>query len=189
MLKNLDAWGRSKLLLVIKKMPVCLNVPLNLKCLVFCFPIERNNSETFKQAKLRQESEILKLCHSLNIQWIFLAGYMRILTAHFLKSFHDKELNACRVINIHPSLLPEFPGKDGYGDAFHSGAQVSGISIHFVDEGVDTGPIILQGKFERQLNDTLEDFKKRGLQLEHQLYPQVLDNVLNGKIYSLKIKA
>jgi phosphoribosylglycinamide formyltransferase-1 len=87
-----------------------------------------------------------------------------------------------RVVNIHPSLLPSFPGKNGYGDAFDYGVKVSGVTVHFVDDGIDTGPILLQESFVRDSNDTLESFKTKGLELEHLIYPKALDMIMNDQI-------
>ncbi|MBX9567690.1 MAG: hypothetical protein K2X77_02295, partial [Candidatus Obscuribacterales bacterium] len=82
-----------------------------------------------------------------------------------------------RIINIHPSLLPSFPGAHAYEDAWEAGVPESGITIHLVDELVDHGPILQQGSFARQRGDTIDSFKARGLQLEHQLYPAVLNQI------------
>lgn len=108
--------------------------------------------------------------------WIVLAGYMKLLTPNFLEHFPG------RVINIHPSLLPAFPGKDGYGEAFQAGIEVSGCTIHYVDEGMDTGTIIAQTTFPRFSEDTLEEFKKRGLAVENEFYPQVLEKLIKDSL-------
>jgi phosphoribosylglycinamide formyltransferase-1 len=115
------------------------------------------------------------------IDYLVLAGYMRILTKEFLQPFKDPR-GFYRVINIHPSLLPAFPGKHAYEDAFNYGVKLSGITIHFVDEEVDHGPILAQESFPRLIDDTLETFKARGLAVEHKLYPQVLQMLAQGRI-------
>jgi len=104
--------------------------------------------------------------------WIILAGYMKLLTPQFLEHFPQ------RVINIHPSLLPAFPGTDGYGDAFKANIEMSGCTVHYVDEGLDTGKIIEQTNIPRLSGDTLEDFKKRGLSIENEFYPRVIEKLL-----------
>ncbi len=117
----------------------------------------------------------LRLCEKLKAyspDWIVLAGYMKLLSPEFLKRFQG------RVINIHPSLLPAFPGLDGYGDAYKANVVESGCTIHFVDEGMDTGPIIAQRKFLLIKGESFEDFKKRGLLIENQFYPEVLEKLL-----------
>jgi phosphoribosylglycinamide formyltransferase-1 len=108
--------------------------------------------------------------------WIILAGFMRLLSHSFLKNFHYQ------VINIHPSLLPAFPGVDGYGDAFRARVKESGCTVHYVDEGLDSGKIIAQKKFPLLPNESLEDFKNKGLAIENQFYPSVLDQIFKGKI-------
>jgi phosphoribosylglycinamide formyltransferase-1 len=107
--------------------------------------------------------------------WIILAGYMRLLTVNFLESYNYQ------VINIHPSLLPLFPGLDGYGDAYKAKVSESGCTVHLVDGGLDTGKIIDQRKFPLIKGESFEDFKKRGLAIENAFYPEVLEKYLKGK--------
>jgi len=118
------------------------------------------------------------------IDFIVLAGYMRVLSPYFLGHFKDSA-GLFKIINIHPSFLPAFPGKDAYADAFTAGVQESGITIHLVDEEVDHGPILAQRKFPRQANDTLESFKSRGLALEHVLFPEVLQRIASVGLASI----
>jgi len=114
------------------------------------------------------------------VKWVFLAGYMRLLSKEFLHNFFDPSLKQNRVINIHPSLLPSFPGVRAYEEAFEAGVGLSGVTVHFVDEGIDTGKIIKQKSFPRFKDDSLETFKRRGQNLEHFLYPQVLEELLSN---------
>lgn len=107
--------------------------------------------------------------------FIVLAGFMRLLSSDFLKTFNYK------IINIHPSLLPLFPGMDGYGDAFRAGVSESGCTVHYVDEGMDTGKIIAQKSFPLIAGESFEDFKKRGLAIENKFYPEVLEKLLLSK--------
>lgn len=126
----------------------------------------------------RQEHEKL-VCEKLGafeIDYVLLAGYMRILTPFFLKHFQDPT-GYYKVINIHPSLLPSFPGKSAYEDAFSHGVRVSGITVHLVDDQVDHGPILAQESFPRLENDTLESFKARGLAVEHKLFTSALQRI------------
>ncbi|MAX66218.1 MAG: phosphoribosylglycinamide formyltransferase [Halobacteriovoraceae bacterium] len=134
----------------------------------------------------QQEHErlLIKKLREHNISWIFLAGYMKILSSHFLSNFYDKTWKQNKVINIHPSLLPKFKGLNAYQQAFASNDDHSGITIHFVDSDVDSGQIITQKKFEKDKKDSLDDFIQRGLKIEHKLYPQVLkklDKALNSQ--------
>lgn len=117
-----------------------------------------------------------------DIDFVVLAGYMRILSENFLRAFKDEKLGVFRVINIHPSLLPAFPGAHAYDEAFAYGVRLSGITVHLVDEKVDHGPILAQECFERLPGDDLESFKARGLAVEHKLFPRVLQEISKNGI-------
>ena len=101
---------------------------------------------------------------------LVLAGFMRVLTPYFIDRINT-EPGQFRIMNIHPALLPAFPGTDGYGDTFRYGCKVGGCTVHFIDYGEDTGPIIGQKAFEISDRDTLEDVKRNGLEKEWELYP------------------
>lgn len=131
--------------------------------------------------RAEHETKMRELLATINVDYIILAGYMRILSATFLNHFRDPR-GFFRVINIHPSLLPAFPGKCAYEDAFSYGVKVSGITVHLVDEQVDHGAILAQQSFPRLADDTLETFKARGLAVEHALYPAVLREISNNGI-------
>jgi len=122
------------------------------------------------------EKKIVKILGKYKIDLVVLAGYMRILTPYFVRKYKNK------MINIHPALLPSFPGTDGYGDTWRYGCKVGGLTVHFVDEGVDTGPIIIQKCNPVKENDTLETFKTRGLKLEHQALPEAIKLFCEGKL-------
>ncbi len=108
--------------------------------------------------------------------WIVLAGYMKLLTPGFLHVFRG------RVINIHPSLLPLFPGKNGYAEAFAAGVSESGCTVHYVDEGMDTGEIIAQKSFLLKKGETFDEFKSRGLLIENAFYPEILEKLLTNSL-------
>jgi formyltetrahydrofolate-dependent phosphoribosylglycinamide formyltransferase len=127
------------------------------------------NRETFDQAL----SECLE---KQKIDIIVLAGFMRILTEGFVKKYFG------RIINIHPALLPAFPGAHAIQDAWNAKVKETGVTVHFVDPGVDTGPIILQRKVSVFPNDTLETLEARIHDLEYDIYPQALNLVLSGKL-------
>ncbi|NMA87185.1 MAG: phosphoribosylglycinamide formyltransferase, partial [Tissierellia bacterium] len=102
-----------------------------------------------------------------------LAGYLKILSKEFTQKYEK------RIINIHPSLLPDFGGKGYYGDRVHkavldSGVKTTGATVHFVDEGTDTGEIILQETVEVREDDTVESLKARVLEVEHRLLPEAV---------------
>lgn len=128
-----------------------------------------------KESTDTRESYDQKILSVLNIykpQWIILAGYMKILSKVFLEKFEN------RVVNIHPSLLPSFPGLDGYADALNSGVKVTGCTVHYVDEGIDTGKIIAQKEIQILPGDSLSDLKARGLLIENDFYPKTLEEIL-----------
>ncbi len=122
------------------------------------------------------ETRLLETLSRYPVDYVVLAGYMRVLTSSFLQHFHHQD-GYFRIVNIHPSLLPAFPGANAYEEAFAYGVRLSGITIHLVDEKVDHGPILAQEAFARLEEDTFDDFKARGLSVEHRLYPQVLQSI------------
>ncbi|MFD1899859.1 phosphoribosylglycinamide formyltransferase [Enterococcus termitis] len=124
------------------------------------------------ESKEIYEAELLHLLEEEQIDLIILAGYMRIIGPTLLEVFSNK------IINIHPSLLPDFPGLRGIKDAFESGATTTGVTIHYVDDGVDTGPIIAQQSVEIEADDTLADVETKIHAIEHKLYPEVLAQII-----------
>lgn len=128
------------------------------------------------------EEQITKRLDPFKPELIVLAGYMRVLTPGFIRHWYNKKRNLPGIMNIHPALLPSFPGTHAYQDAFNYGVKLSGITVHFIDEGIDTGPIILQESFPRLNNDTLDKFCDRGLQIEHILYPQAINLYANDRL-------
>jgi len=109
-------------------------------------------------------------------EWVVLAGYMHVLTPAFLGRFPR------RVINLHPALLPSFPGAHAIDDALAYGVRWTGVSVHFVDEGVDTGPVILQEPVEVLDDDTSETLAERIHAVEHRLLPQAVRLCLDGRV-------
>lgn len=128
----------------------------------------------------REENMMLALLKRLGPRWALLAGYKRIVGKSFLDFFQDQNFH--RVLNVHPSLLPAYPGLGGYERAFQDGVRLSGVTVHLVDGGLDTGPCVLQESFEREDGDDLAAFSARGRKLEHKLYPKALDLAAAGKI-------
>jgi len=122
------------------------------------------------------EKKVIKVLKKYNIDLVILAGYMRIITSHLIEQYKN------RIINIHPAILPAFPGTDGYGDTFNYGCKVGGCTVHFVDSGVDTGPIIIQKINPIKENETLESFKKRGLKIEHLALPEAIGLFCTDKL-------
>lgn len=124
----------------------------------------------------KDSAKLMQLLADLKAEWAFLAGYMRILPASILNFFQG------RILNVHPSLLPAYAGLHGYERAFADKIPESGITIHWVDAGLDTGPIIRQKKFPRFADDSLEEFMARGQKIEHEIYGDVLADIANGKL-------
>jgi len=110
------------------------------------------------------------------VDWVVLAGFMRVLTPELLRAFPG------RVVNIHPSLLPAFPGRDAQRQALEHGVKVTGCTVHFVDEGVDSGPIIAQRAVDVQPSDTLSTLSERIHAAEHEVFVGVLRDIADGRI-------
>jgi phosphoribosylglycinamide formyltransferase 1 len=127
--------------------------------------------KTFSDKQAYEQAILTKL-KDLQIEWIFLAGYMRLIGSALLAAF------ANRIINIHPSLLPAFAGKDAIGQALAAGVKVSGVTIHYVDSGMDTGTIIAQEAVSVQPGDTQDTLHQRIQQIEHRLYPKTIHYIL-----------
>ena len=111
-----------------------------------------------------------------DVDLVVLAGFMRVLTPFFLRAF------PLRVMNIHPALLPSFPGTHGQKKAFDYGVKFSGCTVHFADEGVDTGPIIIQAVVPVYDEDTEETLSRRILKEEHRIYPKAIKLYAEGKL-------
>ncbi len=126
------------------------------------------------------EQEVLTLLKPLNPDLICLAGFMRLISPYFIGHYNKED--SYSIMNIHPALLPAFPGTDGYGDTFAHGCRFGGITVHFVDEGEDTGPIIAQAIYPIWPEDTLEVVRRRGLELEYTLYSQCIQWMAQGDL-------
>lgn len=126
------------------------------------------------------EQEVLALLEPLKPDLICLAGFMRLISPYFIGHYNTED--RYRIMNIHPALLPAFPGTDGYGDTFAYGCRFGGVTVHFVDEGEDTGPIIAQAIYPIWPDDTLEVIRKRGLELEYAIYSQCIQWMAQGDL-------
>jgi len=122
------------------------------------------------------EARLVELLTGSRINLVVLAGFMRILKGEFLRSF------AGRVINIHPALLPAFPGLEAWKQALDYGVKFTGCTVHFVDQGIDTGPIIAQETVPVLAGDTAEKLHARIQEAEHRLYPRVIAALAAGKV-------
>jgi len=123
------------------------------------------------------EKQVIAVLDERQIELVCLAGYMRILSAAFVRHFEG------RLLNIHPSLLPSFPGLRAQRQALEYGVKVTGATVHFVDEGVDTGPIVLQAAVPIVPGDTEETLAARILREEHRIYPEAIRLFAAGRLH------
>ena len=110
------------------------------------------------------------------IELIILAGFMRILSRHFVNEYKNK------ILNIHPALLPDFKGANGIKDAYEANVDVTGVTVHFVTEELDSGPVILQEKVPIEKDETLEELEEKIHKVEHEMYPQAVRMFVDGEI-------
>ncbi|SCY77851.1 formyltetrahydrofolate-dependent phosphoribosylglycinamide formyltransferase [Desulfoluna spongiiphila] len=129
--------------------------------------------KAFLEKRALAEAALLAALAPYKIDLLVLAGFMRVLTPYFIDALNT-DSNRPRIMNIHPALLPAFPGTDGYGDTFRYGCKVGGCTVHFVDYGEDSGPIIGQSCFPIESSDDLDAVKKKGLAEEWRLFPDCI---------------
>jgi len=125
--------------------------------------------------RAEHDAEMMARLHQHHVDLVCLAGYMRILTPEFVRAFPN------RILNVHPSLLPAFPGLDVQRQALEYGAKLAGCTVHFVDEAVDHGAIIVQRMVPVEDGDTAESLAARILEQEHIAYPEAIARVLSGE--------
>ena len=138
----------------------------------FNIPVVELAPKSF-ESKAAYEQAIVEVLREKNVEWIVLAGYMRLVSDVLLEAFPS------HIINIHPSLLPSFPGKDAIGQALAHGVKVTGVTVHFVDAGMDTGPIIAQAAVEI-VEGNREETEHRIHKTEHQLYTATLQKLFHA---------
>ena len=122
------------------------------------------------------DAAVIDLLRKREVELVCLAGFMRILSPHFVREFRNK------IMNIHPALLPAFPGLHVQRKALQHGSKFSGCTVHFVDEGTDTGPIIIQAVVPVLDDDTEESLSARILTYEHQVYPRAIQLFAEGRL-------
>lgn len=132
-------------------------------------PDDYATKEEFEQA-------MINLLEEHKVELVILAGFMRLLTPYFVRHYKNK------IMNIHPSLLPAFPGLNAQRQALEYGVKIAGCTVHFVDEGMDTGPIILQAAVPVKEGDTEETLAERILQEEHRIYPEAIRLYSEGRL-------
>ena len=142
--------------------------------------IEIIKSEGFKGSRAEYDKKVISVLTKYGVTpkngLVCLAGFMRIISPEFVKKYRN------RIINIHPALLPAFPGLNSQKQALDYGAKVSGCSVHFVDAGMDTGPVIIQAAVKISKEDTEESLSKRILKEEHRIYPEAVNLFARKKI-------
>lgn len=138
-------------------------------------PAQHVNPKSFPD-KAAYEARLCQLLESERVDLVCLAGYMRLVGPVLLSCFPD------RILNIHPALLPAFPGLDAQAQALRFGVKVSGCTVHFVDAGTDSGPIIAQKAVALRAGDNLQTLSRRILRQEHRLYPQAISLFFAGRL-------
>ena len=139
-----------------------------------------NRQLPVEERRREHELRIIKQLEQYDIELIVLSGYMRLLSSEFVEQFSPK------IVNIHPSLLPAFPGADAHTDVLASGVNVSGCTVHVVDAGMDTGTILAQRRVPVFDTDTRAELAKRIQVEEHRLYPSVIDLICSGHQFVLE---
>ena len=131
---------------------------------------------TISERRLAHEEMVERTLQSVDAELVVLSGYMRILTPSFVGKWKG------RIINVHPSLLPDFPGAHAHRDVLSSGVTMTGCTVHLVDEGVDSGPILAQREVPVMPDDDESSLQERVKLVEHVLYPEVIDSLCKGQI-------
>ena len=124
------------------------------------------------QSREEAAEKLNEILQRYSIEFIVLAGFMKVLPTRFVRQWKN------RIMNIHPSLLPRYPGTHAIERAWEAGDEIFGITIHLVDEGVDTGPVLFQNMFHRLKNDTLESIEEKIHRMEHRDYPRIIKNYI-----------
>jgi phosphoribosylglycinamide formyltransferase-1 len=139
-------------------------------------PVEIVASRPFGKDRAGFEKALQTVLDQRSVDLVCLAGFMRLFTAEFVQRWHG------RILNIHPSLLPAFPGLDPYGQALKAGVKISGATVHFVTPDTDAGPIVIQGAVAVKDDDTAETLSQRILAVEHRIYPAAVRLVADMRV-------
>jgi phosphoribosylglycinamide formyltransferase-1 len=176
----------------VKKDPAKLRLPDDFdlddvlaKQSLFGGPEDAEKVNFFLCSRAIAEQKLLHEMESCPFDLLVLAGFMRNLTPYFIDRVNVDRTRP-RIMNIHPALLPAFPGTDGYGDTFRYGCKVGGCTVHFIDYGEDTGAIIGQRAFTISGEDTLDSVRKKGLRLEWALYPECIQLFAEDRLKTVK---
>jgi phosphoribosylglycinamide formyltransferase 1 len=139
-------------------------------------PLEIVESRPFGKDRAGFEKALQTVLDQRSVDLVCLAGFMRLFTAEFVQRWHG------RMLNIHPSLLPAFPGLDPHGQALKAGVKISGATVHFVTANTDAGPIVIQGAVAVKDDDTVETLSERILAVEHRIYPAAVRLVADMRV-------
>ncbi len=142
-------------------------------------------ARSFLVTRVLAEAGLLAAMRPLAFDLLILAGFMRNLTPYFIDRVNTVS-GQPRIMNIHPALLPAFAGLDGYGDTFRYGCKIGGCTVHFIDYGEDTGPIIGQRAFSILPEDTIDTIREKGLESEWELYPECIQLFATGRLETVK---
>ncbi len=160
---------------------------VRVKQAIFPPAADRKTVDAYLASRAVAEAHLLKAMPPDAFDLLVLAGFMRNLTPYFIDRVNT-DRDRPRIMNIHPALLPAFPGTDGYGDTFRYGCKVAGCTVHFVDYGEDSGPIIGQRAFTVLEEDTLDTVRRRGLEQEWQLYPECIQLYARGRLRTERLR-
>ncbi len=148
--------------------------------------VDPERLDEFLKTRAVAEAALLAAMQPTPFDLLALAGFMRNFTPYFIDRVNTDRA-VPRIMNIHPALLPAFPGTDGYGDTFRYGCKIAGCTVHFVDYGEDSGPIIGQRAFPIREEDTIETIRQRGLEQEWELYPECIQLFAEGRLKTVRM--
>jgi phosphoribosylglycinamide formyltransferase-1 len=151
------------------------------KCRLLTPDTDPARAAAFLATRAAAEARLLAVMAAYDFDLLILAGFMRNLTPYFIDRINT-DPDRPRIMNIHPALLPAFPGTDGYGDTYRYGCKLGGCTVHFIDYGEDSGPIIGQRAFAILPGDSLDDIKSKGLEEEWKLYPACIKLYAQGHL-------
>lgn len=176
-----------------KKSPEKVKLPIDFdfndvlsKQTLFPADADKEKMKYFLTTRAIAEAALLEKMKNNPFDLLVLAGFMRNLTPYFIDRVNT-DPDHPRIMNIHPALLPAFPGTDGYGDTYRYGCKIGGCTVHFVDYGEDSGPIIGQMAYTITENDTIKSVRKKGLKLEWVLYPECVKLFAEDRLKTVRM--
>jgi phosphoribosylglycinamide formyltransferase-1 len=172
------------------KQAMALDIAQEFGVLTYVSEVKKSEDKTL--SRVQQENELIEFAKKCKAEWLVLCGYTRLLSENVIRSFWNESKNVSKIVNIHPSLLPAYPGLHSYRKAFEAREKETGVTIHLVDEKLDHGAICAQESFSISDCKTIEEVESRGLSVEHRLYDQtlmwLLKNTFNVKLESGRLR-